>query len=155
MHALGRWHREAEIATDGHHGCQQDLIINCGGVDSWEKSTDGRVDQGWNWVIDEGWRVEEDDKILWESLGPVEGSEWTVRARAVEEYKSSDACDDNNTKYFRVGFELQIKKAKEKYPDLDFYVFQPYKDDDFVTSVEERNEAAVSVDPQLTDDATT
>ena len=54
-----------------------------------------------------------------------------------------------------MGFELQIKKAKEKYPDLDFYVFQPYKDDDFVTSVEERNEAAVSVDPQLMDDATT
>jgi predicted nuclease with TOPRIM domain len=30
----------------------------------------------------------------------------TARAHAVEEYKSSDAYDDNNTKYFLTGFEL-------------------------------------------------
>jgi DNA-binding ferritin-like protein len=47
----------------------------------------------------------------------------TARARAVEEYKSSDACDDNNTKYFLLGFELLRKQAKEKYPGLDFDVF--------------------------------
>ncbi len=29
-----------------------------------------------------------------------------VGARAMEEYKLSDACDDNNTKYFIAGFEL-------------------------------------------------
>ena len=38
----------------------------------------------------------------------------TVGARAVEEYKSSDACDDNNTKYFLTGFKLFRKQAKEK-----------------------------------------
>ena len=32
-----------------------------------------------------------------------------ARARAMEEYKSSDACDDNNTKYFFSGFELLRK----------------------------------------------
>ena len=79
----------------------------------------------------------------------------TVRARAVEEYKSSDACDYNNTKYFFAGFELLRKQAKEKYPNLDFDVFQPYENDDSVAPVEERNEAAASIDPQLTDDATT
>ncbi len=79
----------------------------------------------------------------------------TAGARVVEEYKSSDACDDNNTKYFLAGFELLRKQAKEKYPDLDFDVFQPYEDDDSVASVEERNDAVVSVDPQLTNDATT
>ena len=79
----------------------------------------------------------------------------TAGARAIEEYKSSDACDDNNTKYFFAGFELLRKQAKEKYLDLDFDVFQPYEDDDFVAPVEERNEAAASVDPQLTDDTIT
>ena len=79
----------------------------------------------------------------------------TAGTRAVEEYKSSDACDDNNTKYFLAGFELWRKQAKEKYPDLDFDIFQSYEDDDSVAPVEERNEAAASVDPQLIDDATT
>ena len=79
----------------------------------------------------------------------------TAGACAIEEYKSSDACDDNNTKYFFAGFELLRKQAKEKYLDLDFDVFQPYEDDDFLAPVEERNEAAASVDPQLTDDTIT
>ncbi len=30
----------------------------------------------------------------------------TAGAHAMEEYKSSDVCDDNNTKYFLAGFEL-------------------------------------------------
>ncbi len=78
----------------------------------------------------------------------------TAGARAVEEYKSSDACDDNKTKYFLAGFELLRKQAKQKYLDLDFDVFQSYEDDDFITPVEERNDATALVDPQLTDDAT-
>ena len=78
----------------------------------------------------------------------------TVGASAVEEYKSSDAYDDNNTKYFLACFELLRKQAKEKYPNLDFNVFQPYEDDDSVAPVEERDEGALSVDPQLIDDAT-
>ncbi len=71
----------------------------------------------------------------------------TVGARAVEEYKSSDACDDNNTKFFLAGFELLRKQAKAKYPDLDFDVFQPYEDDDSVAPVEERDRAVASIDP--------
>ena len=64
-------------------------------------------------------------------------------ARAVEEYKSSDAYNDNNTKYFLTGFKLLRKQAKEKYLDLDFDVFQPYEDDDSVAPVEQRDGAAV------------
>ena len=78
----------------------------------------------------------------------------TVGASAVEEYKSSDAYDDNNTKYFLAGFELLRKQAKEKYPNVDFDVFQPYEDNDLVAPVKERDKEALSVDPQLTDDAT-
>ncbi len=79
----------------------------------------------------------------------------TTRTLAVEEYKSSDACDDNNTKYFLAGFELLRKQAKEKYSELDFDVFQPYEDDDSVMPIEERGDVVASVDPQLDDDATT
>ena len=71
----------------------------------------------------------------------------TAGARAVEEYKSSDACDDNNIKYFLTGFELLRKQAKAKYPDLDFDVFQPYEDDDFIAPVEERDRAVALIDP--------
>ena len=77
----------------------------------------------------------------------------TAGARAVEEYKSFDACDDNNTKYFLMGFELLRKQAKAKYPDLDFDVFQPYEDDEFIAPMEEGDEAVASVDLQLADDA--
>uniref|UniRef100_A0A2N9F2G8 Uncharacterized protein n=1 Tax=Fagus sylvatica TaxID=28930 RepID=A0A2N9F2G8_FAGSY len=68
-------------------------------------------------------------------------------ARAVEEYKSSDACDENNTKYFLASFELLRKQAKAKYPDLDFDVFQPYEDDDFVAPVEEGDGAVALTNP--------
>ena len=77
----------------------------------------------------------------------------SMKFNAVEEYKSSDACDDNNTKYFLAGFELLRKQAKEKYLDLDFDIFQPYEDDDSVAPLEDRNKEAV--DPQLVYDATT
>ena len=78
----------------------------------------------------------------------------TAGARAVEEYKSSDACDDNNTKYFLTGFKLFRKQAKEKYPNRDFDVFQPYEDDDSVALADGGNDAAEPTDPQLADDAT-
>uniref|UniRef100_A0A2N9G0U8 Uncharacterized protein n=1 Tax=Fagus sylvatica TaxID=28930 RepID=A0A2N9G0U8_FAGSY len=42
---------------------------------------------------------------------------------------------------------MEAKQAKEKYPNLDFDVFQPYEDDDSVAPVEERDEGAPSVDP--------
>uniref|UniRef100_A0A2N9F9M7 Tf2-1-like SH3-like domain-containing protein n=1 Tax=Fagus sylvatica TaxID=28930 RepID=A0A2N9F9M7_FAGSY len=76
-----------------------------------------------------------------------------TNANKMEEFKSFDACDDNNTKYFLVSFELLRKQAKEKYPDLDFDIFQLYEDDDSVALLEDKNEEAV--DPQLVDDTTT
>jgi hypothetical protein len=78
----------------------------------------------------------------------------TIKASAVEEFKSSEAYDDNNTKYFLAGFELLKKQAKEKYPDLDFEVFQPYEDDESSDASEGGNEGTTSADPQMDDDAT-
>ncbi len=77
----------------------------------------------------------------------------SIKISAVEEFKSSEANDDNNTKYFIAGFELLKKQAKEKYPDLDFEVFQPYEDDESVMLVDNGNEGTTSVDPQLDNDA--
>uniref|UniRef100_A0A2N9I3K9 Uncharacterized protein n=1 Tax=Fagus sylvatica TaxID=28930 RepID=A0A2N9I3K9_FAGSY len=77
----------------------------------------------------------------------------SIKISAVEEFKSSEANDDNNTKYFIAGFELLKKQAKEKYLDLDFEVFQPYEDDESVMLVDNGNEGTTSVDPQLDDDA--
>uniref|UniRef100_A0A2N9GRU2 Uncharacterized protein n=1 Tax=Fagus sylvatica TaxID=28930 RepID=A0A2N9GRU2_FAGSY len=76
-----------------------------------------------------------------------------IKVSAVEEFKSSDAYDDNNTKYFLAGFSLLKRQAKEKYPDLDFEVFQPFEDDESVMPVEEVDGGTTSVDPQLDDDA--
>ena len=77
-----------------------------------------------------------------------------IKSSAVEEFKSSEAYDDNNTKYFLAGFELLKKQAKEKYPDLDFEVFQPYEDDESMMPAEEGNAGTTSADPQMDDDAT-
>uniref|UniRef100_A0A2N9EXW8 Uncharacterized protein n=1 Tax=Fagus sylvatica TaxID=28930 RepID=A0A2N9EXW8_FAGSY len=78
----------------------------------------------------------------------------TIKISAVEEFKSSEAYDDNNTKYFLVGFELLRKQAKEKYSDLDFEVFQLYEDDESMMPPEDGNEGTTSTDPQMDDDAT-
>uniref|UniRef100_A0A2N9GAI2 Uncharacterized protein n=1 Tax=Fagus sylvatica TaxID=28930 RepID=A0A2N9GAI2_FAGSY len=76
-----------------------------------------------------------------------------IKVSAVEEFKSSEAYDDNNTKYFLVGFSLLKRQAKEKYPDLDFEAFQPFEDDELVMPVEEVDGGTTSADPQLDDDA--
>ena len=76
----------------------------------------------------------------------------TIKISAVEEFKSSEAYDDINTKYFIVGFELLRKQAKKKYSDLDFDAFQPYEDDESIMPVKG---GMTSADPQLDDDATT
>ena len=76
-----------------------------------------------------------------------------VKVSAVEEFKSSDAYDDNNTKYFLADFSLLKRQAKEKYPELDFEAFQPFEDDESVMPVEEVDRGTTSVDPQLVDDA--
>uniref|UniRef100_A0A2N9I7P4 Uncharacterized protein n=1 Tax=Fagus sylvatica TaxID=28930 RepID=A0A2N9I7P4_FAGSY len=72
---------------------------------------------------------------------------------AVEDFKSSEAYDDNNTKYFLSGFSFLKKQAKEKYPELDFEAFQPFDDDESVMPVGDDN-AGPSTDPQMDDDAT-
>ena len=77
-----------------------------------------------------------------------------IKSLAVEEFKSSEAYDDNNTKYFLTGFELLKKQAKEKYPDLDFEVFQPYEDDESMMPAEEGNAGTTSAVPQMDDVAT-
>ena len=79
----------------------------------------------------------------------------SVKFNVVEEYKSFDACDDNNTKYFLAGFELLRKQAKEKYLDLNFDIFQPYEDDDSVALLDKGNEVTGVVDPYLVGNATT
>jgi Skp family chaperone for outer membrane proteins len=99
-------------------------------------------------VLDENVRITKRLRELTDQVG-------TIKASVVEEFKSSEAYDDNNTKYFLAGFELLRKKAKEKYPDLDFDVFQLYKDDDLVMPAKGGNEGMTSTDPQLDDDATT
>ena len=47
----------------------------------------------------------------------------TVKIAVVEDFRSSEAYDNNNTKYFLAGFGLLKKQTKEKYPDLDFEIF--------------------------------
>uniref|UniRef100_A0A2N9FY07 Uncharacterized protein n=1 Tax=Fagus sylvatica TaxID=28930 RepID=A0A2N9FY07_FAGSY len=62
-----------------------------------------------------------------------------ARVSAVEEFKSSEAYDDVNTKYFLSGFNLLKKQAKEKFPQLDFDAFQPFDDDESTMPAEEGN----------------
>jgi predicted nuclease with TOPRIM domain len=98
-------------------------------------------------ALEENKRVADQMKILTDQME-------AVRIAAMEEFKLSEAYDDNNTKYFLVGFELLRKQAKEKYLDLDSDVFQPYENDDSVRLVKEGNNVGTSADPQLDDDAT-
>jgi hypothetical protein len=93
-----------------------------------------------------------DKKSVDERLKVLTSQMEAIKISVVEEFKSSEAYDDNNTKYFIAGFELLKKQAKEKYPDLDFEVFQLYEDDESVMSVDGGNEGTTSVDPQLDDD---
>jgi hypothetical protein len=46
-----------------------------------------------------------------------------ARVSAVEEFKSSEAYDDVNTKYFLSGFNFLKKQAKEKFPSLILMLF--------------------------------
>ena len=78
----------------------------------------------------------------------------TARVTAIEEFKSSEAYDDNNTKYFLSGFSLLKKQAKEKYLELDFEAFQPFDDDESVMPGDDGNLGTSSIDPQMDDDAT-
>jgi hypothetical protein len=78
----------------------------------------------------------------------------TAKVSAVEDFKSSEAFDDNNTKYFLSGFSFLKKRAKEKYSELDFEAFQPFNDDESVMPGDDGNIGTSSIDPQMDDDAT-
>ena len=89
-----------------------------------------------------------DEKLRKALADKKSADEWLkVLTSQMEEFKLSEAYDNNNTKYFLAGFELLKKQVKEKYPDLDFEVFQPYEDDEFVMPVNGGNEGTTSVDP--------
>jgi predicted nuclease with TOPRIM domain len=94
-------------------------------------------------------RVLDNKRSVEERLTTLTSQMEAVKASAVEEFKSSEAYDDNNTKYFLAGFSLLKWQAKEKYPNLDIEVFQPFEDDESVMPVDGGDE----VDPQLDDDA--
>uniref|UniRef100_A0A2N9GE05 Uncharacterized protein n=1 Tax=Fagus sylvatica TaxID=28930 RepID=A0A2N9GE05_FAGSY len=74
-----------------------------------------------------------------------------ARISAMEDFKSSEAYDDSNTKYFLSGFSFLKKQAKEKYPKLDFEAFQPFDDDELVMPADV---GTTSNDPHMDDDAT-
>jgi predicted nuclease with TOPRIM domain len=99
-------------------------------------------------------RALNDKKSLEERLMTLSSQLESVKTTAVKEFKSSEAFDDNNTKYFLAGFSLLKRQAKEKYPDLDFDAFQPFEDDESVIPVDGGNEGTTSADPQMDDDAT-
>ena len=98
-------------------------------------------------ALDGAKRSDEQVKVLSSKLE-------TARVAAVEEFKSSEAFDDINTKYFLSVFSFLKKQAKEKYKDLDFEAFQPFDDDESVMPVDDGNEGTTSADPQMDDDAT-
>jgi hypothetical protein len=77
-----------------------------------------------------------------------------AKVSAVDEFKSSEAYDDVNTKYFLSGFNLLKKQAKEKFPELDFDGFQPFDDDESTMPAGEENVENLASDPQMDDDAT-
>ena len=77
-----------------------------------------------------------------------------ARVSAVEEFKSLEAYDDVNTKYFLSGFNLLKKQVKEKFPDLNFDDFQPFDDDESTIPADEGNVETLANDPQVDDDAT-
>ena len=76
-----------------------------------------------------------------------------VKTSAVEEFKSSEVYNDNNTKYFLAGFSLLKKQEKEKYPELDFDIFQPFDDDESMMPADGGDGGTTSADPQLDNDA--
>ena len=98
-------------------------------------------------ALDGAKRADEQVKMLASQLE-------AAKVSAVEEFKSSEAYDDNNIKYFFFGFSFLKKQEKEKYPELDFDVFQPFEDDESMMPVDDGNVGTTSADPQMDDDAT-
>ena len=111
------------------------------------KADMARKDEDLKRVLDSARRSDEQAKMLASQL---EGA----RVSAVEEFKSSEAYDDVNTKYFLSGFNLLKKQAKEKFLELNFDVFQPFDDDESTMPADEGNVETPANDPQMDDDAT-
>lgn len=68
----------------------------------------------------------------------------------ISNYQASEAFEDNNLQFFYSGFEAFRKQAKERYPELDFFVFQSYDDTVSVNDVGSRKGG----DGDQADDAT-
>jgi hypothetical protein len=98
-------------------------------------------------------KVMADKKSVDEQLEKLTSQMEAIKVSAVEQFKSLEAYDDNNTKYFLAEFGLLKRQAKEKYPNLDFEIFQPFEDDESVMPVDEVGGGTTSTDPQLDDDA--
>ena len=75
--------------------------------------------------------VEAKDKVvadLQHLVGQIKGA----KAAAMSKFRAFKAFEDINTRYFLFGFEAFRKQAAERFPDLDFSVFQPYNDEDSI-----------------------
>ncbi len=96
----------------------------------------------------------DDARIADERVKTLTSQMESVKISVVEDFKSSEFYDDNNTKYFLSGFSLLKKQAKEKYPELDFDIFQPFEDNESTMPTEGGDGGATSTDPQMDDDAT-
>uniref|UniRef100_A0A2N9H2L5 Transposase (putative) gypsy type domain-containing protein n=1 Tax=Fagus sylvatica TaxID=28930 RepID=A0A2N9H2L5_FAGSY len=70
-------------------------------------------------------KVEADFKHL---FGQIEGA----KEAAVSDFRSSEAFEDINTRYFLSGLEAFRKQAVQRFPGLDFSALQPYDDEDSV-----------------------
>uniref|UniRef100_A0A2N9H9P7 Uncharacterized protein n=1 Tax=Fagus sylvatica TaxID=28930 RepID=A0A2N9H9P7_FAGSY len=106
-----------------------------------------RKDEDLRKALDGAKRADEQMKMLASQL---EGA----RVSVVEEFKSLEAYDDNNTKYFLSDFSFLKKQVKKKYLELDFDAFQPFEDDESMMPADEGNVGTTSADPQMDDDAT-
>uniref|UniRef100_A0A2N9GAD2 Uncharacterized protein n=1 Tax=Fagus sylvatica TaxID=28930 RepID=A0A2N9GAD2_FAGSY len=122
-------------------------VIKVAGVHSLMKADMMRKEEDLRKALDCVKRADEQMKMSTSQLE-------ATRVLVVEEFKSSEAYDDNNTKYFLSGFSFLKKQAKEKYPELDFDAFQPFEDDESMMPVDDRNVGTTSADPQMDDDAT-
>ena len=50
----------------------------------------------------------------------------------MSDFRSSEAFEDINTRYFLSGFEAFRKQAVQRFPGLAFSALQPYDDEDSV-----------------------
>ena len=78
-------------------------------------------------------KAEADFKHL---FGQIEGA----KEVAVSDFRSSEAFEDINTRYFLSGFEAFRKQAVQRFPGLAFSALQPYDDEDSVMDASQDQE---------------